>query len=144
MAASNEPLPLPVNQAKSARRAELSSWFRLERRCSFYRPPILDKSYFEPGYREMNCNYQRAYPMSSVLAYLPRWTKRVSIEEGGRDPLGLSRVSGMITDFLLQGIITQTYRARYYSFYCWAIWHIEQTEPCTEYDEFTAAFQRRD
>ena len=82
--------------------------------------------------------------MNSVSAYLPRWTKRVSIEEGGRDPLGLSRVSGMITDFLLQGIITQTYRARYYSFYCWAIWHIEQTEPCAEYNEFAAAFQRRD
>lgn len=82
--------------------------------------------------------------MSSAVAFLPRWTKRVSIEEGGRDPLGLSRVSGMITDFLLQGIITQTYRARYYSFYCWAIWNIEAEEHCTRYDQFAAAFQRRD
>jgi hypothetical protein len=82
--------------------------------------------------------------MSSAVAFLPRWTKRVSIEEGGRDPLGLSRVSGMITDFLLQGIITQTYRARYYSFYCWVIWHIETEENCTRYDQFAAAFQRRD
>jgi len=81
---------------------------------------------------------------ASAAALLPRWTKRVSIEEGGRDPLGLSRVSGMITDFLLQGIITQTYRARYYSFYCWAIWHIEAEEKPATYQQFAAAFQRRD
>ena len=71
---------------------------------------------------------------SSAVAFLPRWTKRVSIEEGSRDPLGLSRVSGMVTDFLLQGIITQTYRARYYSFYCWAIWHIDTEETATQYE----------
>jgi hypothetical protein len=81
---------------------------------------------------------------AAATALLPRWTKRVSIEEGGRDPLGLSRVSGMITDFLLQGIITQTYRARYYSFYCWTIWHIETEERPATYQEFAAAFQRRD
>src|SRR5262249_45400716 len=46
--------------------------------------------------------------------------------------------------FLLQGIITQTYRARYYSFYCWAIWHIETEERPATYQEFAAAFQRRD
>ena len=50
----------------------------------------------------------------------------------------------MITDFLLQGIITQTYRARYYSFYCWAIWHIEAEEKPATYQQFAAAFQRRD
>jgi hypothetical protein len=80
----------------------------------------------------------------AVAALLPRWTKRVSIEEGGRDPLGLSRVSAIITDFLLQGIITQTYRARYYSFYLWVIWHIETEEHPKTYDQFAAAFQRRD
>ena len=80
----------------------------------------------------------------AVAALLPRWTKRVSIEEGGRDPLGLSRVSAIITDFLLQGIITQTYRARYYSFYCWVIWHIEAEEHTESYEQFAAAFQRRD
>ena len=69
--------------------------------------------------------------MSTTAALLPRWTKRVSIEDGGRDPLGLSRVSAMITDYLLHGIITQTYRARYYSFYCWIIWHIDETERAT-------------
>jgi hypothetical protein len=81
---------------------------------------------------------------SSAVTFLPRWTKRVSIEEGSRDPLGLSRVSGMVTDFLLQGIITQTYRARYSSFYCWAIWHIDTEETPTQYERFAAAFQRRD
>jgi hypothetical protein len=34
----------------------------------------------------------------------------------------------MITDYLLRGIITTTSRARYYSFYPWALWHIEKTE----------------
>lgn len=80
----------------------------------------------------------------AAAALLPRWTKRVSIEEGGRDPLGLSRVSAMVTDFLLQGIITQTYRARYYSFYCWAIWHIDTEEQPKSYEQFAKAFQRRD
>src|ERR1035437_9123026 len=82
--------------------------------------------------------------MSATATLLPRWTKRVSIEDGGRDPLGLSRVSAMITDYLLHGIITQTYRARYYSFYCWIIWHIEETEPAKSYREFADSFQRRD
>jgi hypothetical protein len=80
----------------------------------------------------------------AIASLLPRWTKRVSIEEGGRDPLGLSRVSAIITDFLLQGIITQTYRARYYSFYCWAIWHIDTEEHPKSYEQFATAFQRRD
>jgi hypothetical protein len=38
---------------------------------------------------------------ATITDVLPRWTKRVAIEEGGRDPLGLSRVSALITDFLL-------------------------------------------
>lgn len=54
--------------------------------------------------------------MADIEAMLPRWTKRVVTETGGRDPLGLSRVANSITDFLLTGIITTTDRARYYSF----------------------------
>lgn len=92
----------------------------------------------------MSTNIHSMLTAASVLALLPRWTKRVSIEEGSRDPLGLSRVSSLVTDFLLQGIITQTYRARYYSFYCWAIWHIRQEEKPSSYEEFALAFQRRD
>ena len=51
--------------------------------------------------------------MPSVTAPLiPKWTKHVAAELGGRDPLGLSRVSFVITDYLLTGIVTVTSRAR--------------------------------
>jgi hypothetical protein len=75
---------------------------------------------------------------------VPRWSKRVVTELGGRDPLGLSRVSALITDYLLTGIITQTSRARYYSFYPWALWHIEHSEIPSTYNEFNQAFRRRE
>ena len=75
---------------------------------------------------------------------IPRWSKRVVTELGGRDPLGLSRVSALITDYLLTGIITQTSRARYYSFYPWALWHIEHSETPRTYNEFNQAFRRRE
>jgi hypothetical protein len=81
---------------------------------------------------------------SAIIALLPRWTKKVTIEDSGRDPLGLSHVSSIIIDFLLQGIITQTHRARYYSFYCWTIWHIQEQQEAGNYEQFAAAFQRRD
>ena len=76
--------------------------------------------------------------------FLPAWTRRAVIESTGRDPLGLARVSDAITDFLLPGITTQTSRARYYSFYPWCLWHIQQTEPTNRYGEFVEKFQRRD
>src|SRR5450759_4141503 len=63
---------------------------------------------------------------------------------GGRDPVGLSRVAQSITDFLLTGIITQTDRARYYSFYCWALWHIQMEEPPKKFQDFVDAFRRRE
>ncbi|MCA1564353.1 MAG: hypothetical protein LC803_01590 [Acidobacteria bacterium] len=75
---------------------------------------------------------------------LPKWTKRVITDMGGRDPLGLSRVAFLITDYLLTGIITTTDRARYYSFYCWALWHIQQEEKPKKYQEFLDAFRRRE
>ena len=43
------------------------------------------------------------------------------MEGSGRDPLGLSRVSDAFTELLLPSIITTTNRARYYSFYLWAM-----------------------
>jgi hypothetical protein len=55
----------------------------------------------------------------------PQWTRRVAMDGSGRDPLGLSRVSDALTNFLLPSIITTTDRARYYSFYTWAIADIE-------------------
>jgi hypothetical protein len=72
------------------------------------------------------------------------WTKRVAANTSGRDPLGLSRVAFLITDFLLSGIITTTDRARYYSFYCWALWHIEREEKPKTDREFVTAFRRRE
>jgi hypothetical protein len=83
-------------------------------------------------------------PSTAAPARIPKWTKRVVTELGGRDPLGLSRASFMITDYLVKGIITTTSRARYYSFYPWALWHIEQSEEPKRYAEFTAAFRRRE
>jgi hypothetical protein len=74
---------------------------------------------------------------------LPRWTKRVATE-GGRDPLGLSRVAFMITDYLLSGIVTTTDRARYYSFYTWVLWHIANEEKPDNFQEFVNAFRRRE
>lgn len=75
---------------------------------------------------------------------LPYWTKRVITENTGRDPLGLSRVANLITDYLMTGIITQTHRARYYSLFSWILWHIGIIENPSTYDEFREAFQRRD
>ncbi|HEX7317068.1 MAG TPA: hypothetical protein VF297_24430 [Pyrinomonadaceae bacterium] len=72
------------------------------------------------------------------------WTKRVATEMSGRDPLGLSRVGDLIKDFLLSGINTNNTRARYYSFYTWALWHIEREERARGEREFTAAFRRRE
>lgn len=74
----------------------------------------------------------------------PMWTKRVAMETGGRDPLGLSRVADMIKEFLLSGINTNNTRARYYSFYCWALWNIEHEENPKDYKGFVAAFRRRE
>jgi hypothetical protein len=47
------------------------------------------------------------------------------MDGSGRDPLGLSRVSDALTNFLLPDIITTTDRARFYSFYTWAIADVE-------------------
>lgn len=78
-------------------------------------------------------------------AYLPRWTKRTPMAEGGRDPLGLNRVADLLRGELLPGIITTTHRARYYSVFSWILWHIgEQREPPTTTDEFARALQRRE
>lgn len=65
-------------------------------------------------------------------------------ETTGRDPLGLSRVSFIVTDYLLTGIITQTDRARYYSFYCWALWHISNVDNPKRYQDFVDGFRRRE
>lgn len=82
--------------------------------------------------------------MVNLTDYLPNWTKRVVTESGGRDPLALSRVAFNLTDYLLTGVITTTERARYYSFYSWVLWHIEQEEEPENYSDFVDAFRRRE
>ncbi|MBZ4411230.1 hypothetical protein K8640_23740 [Myxococcus sp. XM-1-1-1] len=67
------------------------------------------------------------------------------VTEGkGRDPLGLARVSGLLTDMLLPGIVVNTDRARYYAAYAWMLGHIHKTEKPKTRTEFEAAFQRRE
>jgi hypothetical protein len=50
----------------------------------------------------------------------------------------------MITDYLLSGIVTTTSRARYYSFYTWALWNIADEEPPVDFQEFVNALRRRE
>jgi len=67
------------------------------------------------------------------------------MEGSGRDPLGLSRVSDALTNFLLPSIITTTDRARYYSFYTWAIADIEDLRKAKGGRvSFEDEFQRRE
>src|SRR5689334_2909099 len=87
----------------------------------------------------------RRLSASSVLrdGSIPKWTERVSAESSGRDPLGLSRVSGIIADYLLFGIASTTDRARYFSFFCWALWHIAQDRP-KRFSDFVTQLRRRE
>ena len=83
--------------------------------------------------------------MPAISNFLPRWTKRAVIDGSGRDPLGLSRVSDNFTDLLLPSIITTTNRARYYSFYAWAL---RESGECLEdgegAPEFLDEFRKRE
>jgi hypothetical protein len=79
------------------------------------------------------------------MKFWPQWTRRVVTEETGRDPLGLSLVSDALTEFLLPGIITTTDRARYYSFYTWAIADVAAARKNAGLRfSFEAEFQRRE
>src|SRR5258705_2494863 len=79
------------------------------------------------------------------MKFWPQWTRRVAMEGSGRDPLGLSRVSDALTNFLLPNIITTTDRARYYSFYTWAIADIEALRQGKNVRvSFEEEFQRRE
>lgn len=79
------------------------------------------------------------------MKYWPQWTRRVAMDGSGRDPLGLSRVSDALTNFLLPNIITTTDRARYYSFYTWAISDIEALRNSNgRRISFEEEFQRRE
>lgn len=79
-----------------------------------------------------------------ILDYLPNWTEKAVTDTTGRDPLGLNRVSNLLIDYLLTGIVTGTDRARYYAYYCWALWKIENESPNGTYDEFETLLRRLD
>jgi hypothetical protein len=79
-----------------------------------------------------------------IAQLLPRWTKRSVIEDTGRDPLGLSRVAHLLSDFLVPGIITTTYRARYYSFFCWALEHVKTNDRWEKVSQFWDGVRRRE
>jgi hypothetical protein len=82
---------------------------------------------------------------ADIFEYFPQWTSRVKIKGTGRDPLGLSRVSEAFTNFLLPQIISTTHRARYYSFYTWAIWDIQNLRKTkAKKRSFEDEFQRRE
>jgi hypothetical protein len=79
------------------------------------------------------------------MKFLPQWTRRVAMEGSGRDPLGLSRVSDALTNLQLPNIITTTDRARYCSFYTWAIADIEELRKFKSGRvSFEDEFQRRE
>jgi hypothetical protein len=79
------------------------------------------------------------------MKFWPQWTEKVVVEGAGRDPLGLSRVSDVLTEYLLPGIVTTTSRARYYSFYAWAISEVcERIKEAKQGVEFEDEFQKRE
>lgn len=73
----------------------------------------------------------------------PMWTAAIQETDRTLDPLAMSRMSGRITGRLLSGIITLTRRARYYSFYVWAIYDVNKKKINT-YRQFRKAFYDRE
>jgi hypothetical protein len=53
-------------------------------------------------------------------------------------------VSFIIADYLLFGIASTTDRARYFSFFCWALWHIAKEQPPERYADFVRQLRRRE
>ncbi|MBY8987734.1 MAG: hypothetical protein KGD61_04720 [Candidatus Lokiarchaeota archaeon] len=51
----------------------------------------------------------------------PVWNKRIEKSDRALNPLGMNRVTDKLLSELLPGITTVTPRARYYSFYVWAV-----------------------
>jgi len=60
------------------------------------------------------------------------------------DPLGMDRVSDRITNELLMGITSMTQRARYYSFYTWAVYNVNKSSKISKFGEFAKAFYDRE
>ncbi len=72
-----------------------------------------------------------------------RWTKPPK-QSGGRDHLGVQAPAMSIYGRLLPGITNVTDRARYYSFYPWLIWALEQDGHKQYNDDFVDSFRKAD
>jgi hypothetical protein len=75
---------------------------------------------------------------------IPLWTKPAKRDDSGRDPLGLERVHDRLTERLIPGITTTTNRARYYSFYLWAIKDTNEVDRPHSYRAFQEGMRRRE
>jgi hypothetical protein len=74
----------------------------------------------------------------------PMWTSPVKIEGGGQDPLAATRVANRIKEELLKGITSQTQRARYYSFFTWTIYDIQNRDKAKTYRQFREGITNRE
>jgi len=70
----------------------------------------------------------------------PTWNKPIKEYDIARDPLGMNRVGERMIGQLVQGFAVTTPRARYYSFYVWAIEQIREKKLAKNYIEFKNVF----
>jgi hypothetical protein len=70
----------------------------------------------------------------------PTWNKPIKEYDIARDPLGISRVNDRMIGELIQGFTVTTPRARYYSFYVWAIEQIGKNKLAKNDREFKNMF----
>jgi hypothetical protein len=76
--------------------------------------------------------------MSVILE--PSWNKPVKEYDRALDPLGMNRVNDRMVAELVQGFTSLTPRARYYSFYVWAIDQIRKKNLAKNFVEFKNTF----
>jgi len=76
--------------------------------------------------------------MSKLLE--PTWNKPIKEYDIARDPLGISRVNDRMIGELVNGFTVTTPRARYYSFYVWAIEQIGKKKLAKNDREFKNVF----
>ncbi|KER05480.1 hypothetical protein AAA799E16_01873 [Marine Group I thaumarchaeote SCGC AAA799-E16] len=76
--------------------------------------------------------------MSQLLE--PSWNKPIKEYDRALDPLGMNRVNDRMLGELVQGFTLLTSRARYYSFYVWAIEQIRKKKLAKNFTEFKNAF----
>jgi len=70
----------------------------------------------------------------------PTWNKPIKEYDRALDPLGMNRVNDRMLGELVQGFTLLTSRARYYSFYVWAIEQIRKKKLAKNFTEFKNAF----